>query len=313
MKNLLNILLIVAFFGACDIVEEPFESDGGTPVDTSSPTTFIKKILVEDYSGHTCSNCPNAARELDEIIEIYGDKIVPITVHVGKTYASPIHISQAPKYQYDFRTETGESWNNLFQITNSGLPKGMFNRVGYLTTTHSVDVPYWNSIVQSIVSEDPDFGITISPNMSGNSGNVDINIKVLNDIGGDFNLVVCLTEDSIINWQKDSQAIPIDVEFYVHKHVFRTSINSAWGEALQASSVYNTDEEIDKSYTIDLGDLEISNMDHSLSLGYSGVSGDYGNGNAGDWVKENMYIVAFIYDNTTFEIEQVEEVHLITQ
>ena len=123
MKNLLNLLLIVAFFGACDIVEEPFATNGGTPVDTSSPTAFIKKILVEDYSGHTCSNCPNAARELDALIDIYGEKIVPITIHVGKTYARPFHISQAPKYQYDFRNETGESWDNLFQITNLGLPK----------------------------------------------------------------------------------------------------------------------------------------------------------------------------------------------
>ena len=73
MKNLLLLLIIVSFFGACDIAEEPFATNGGTPVDTSSPTTFIKKILVEDYSGHTCSNCPNAARELDALIDIYGE------------------------------------------------------------------------------------------------------------------------------------------------------------------------------------------------------------------------------------------------
>ena len=166
--------------------------------------------------------------------------------------------------------------------------------------------------MQTIIDEDPDFGITISPNINSNAGDIDINIKVLSDIQGDFNLLVCLTEDSIINWQKDSQSIPIDVEFYVHKHVFRTSINSAWGEALQSSSVYNAKEEIDKSISINLDNLEQNNINHSLSLGNSGVNGDYGNGNAGGWNKNNMYIVAFIYDNTTFEIQQVEEVHLIT-
>ena len=307
MKNLLNLLLIVAFFGACDIVEEPFATNGGTPVDTSSPTTFIKKILVEDYSGHTCSNCPNAARELDALIDIYGDKIVPITIHVGKTYARPFHISQAPKYQYDFRTETGESWDNLFQITNLGLPKGMINRIGVPNSTHGAEVTNWNSIIQSVASDEPDFGITISSDINGNVGSVDVNIKVLNDIGGDFNLVLCLTEDSIINWQKDVEAFPnVDVEFYVHKHVFRTSINSAWGEALQTNNVYNTDEEIDKSYTINLDNLEQYNIDYSLN------TLELGNGNAGGWNKNNMYIVAFIYDNTTFEIQQVEEIHLIT-
>ena len=307
MKNLLNILLIVAFFGACDIVEEPFATNGGTPVDTSSPTAFIKKILVEDYSGHTCSNCPSAARELDALIDIYGKKIVPITIHVGKTYARPYHISQAPKYQYDFRTETGESWNNFFQMTNLGLPKGMINRLGYPSSTHGTEVANWNTIVQTIIDEDPDFGITISPNINSNAGDIDINIKVLSDIQGDFNLLVCLTEDSIINWQKDVEASPnVDVEFYVHKHVLRTSINSAWGEVLQTSSVYNKEEEINKTYGINLDNLEQYNID------YSANTVELGNGNAGGWAKENMYIVAFIYDNTTFEIQQVEEVHLIT-
>ena len=137
---------------------------------------------------------------------------------------------------------------------------------------------------------------------------MDVNIKVLNDIQGNFKLVLCLTEDSIINWQKDVEAFPnVDVEFYVHKHVFRTSINSAWGEALQASSIYNRDEEIAKSYTINLDNLEQYNIDYSLN------TLELGNGNAGGWNKNNMYLVAFIYDDDTFEIQQVEEEHLITQ
>ena len=161
--------------------------------------------------------------------------------------------------------------------------------------------------MQTIIEESPDFGITISPNINSNVGDIDIDIKVLNHIQGDFNLLVCLTEDSVINWQKDVEASPnVDVEFYVHKHVLRTSINSAWGEALQTSSVYNKDEEINKTYSINLDNLEQSNID------YSANTLELGNGNAGEWVKENMYIVAFIYNSATFEVQQVEEVHLIT-
>lgn len=308
MKNLLPLLIIASIFGSCDIIEEPFKEDSLIPNDTTNPTAFVKKILMEDYSGHTCSNCPNAARELEALIDIYGQKIVPITIHVGKTYARPYHISQAPKYQYDFRTETGESWNNFFQITNLGLPKGMINRLGHQNSTHGIEVANWNTIIQTTLDEEPDFGITISPNINSNSGNIDVNIKALNDIQGDFNLVVCLTEDNIINWQKDVEASPnVDVEFYVHRHVFRTSINSAWGEALQTtSSVYNANEEITKSYNINLEELEEYNTDYSLN------TLELGNGNAGGWNKNNMYVVAFIYDNTNFEIEQVQEAHLIT-
>ena len=308
MKTLLPLLIILCVFTACNIIEEPFKIDSETPSDTTNPTTFIKKILMEDYSGHTCSNCPNAARELEALIDIYGQKIVPITIHVGKTYARPYHVSQAPKYQYDFRTETGESWNSFFQITNLGLPKGMINRLDYTSSTHGIEVNNWNTIVQTIIDQEPNFGITISPNIQSNSGDIDINIKVLNDVQGDFNLLVCLTEDSIINWQKDVAAAPNeDVEFYMHRHVFRSSINSAWGEPMQISSIYTPNQEITKSYTINLDDLEQYNINYSLN------TLELGNGNAGEWNKDNMYIIAFIYDNTTFESQQVEEANLVIQ
>ena len=38
-----------------------------------------------------------------------------------------------------------------------------------------------------------------------------------------------------------------------------------------------------------------------------------GNGNAGDWNKDNMDIVAYIYNKNTKEIVQVEEANLITK
>ena len=53
-----------------------------------------------------------------------------------------------PKYQYDFRTETGESWNDFFQITNLGLPQGMINREQN-SGTNIINYPTWSTIVSS--------------------------------------------------------------------------------------------------------------------------------------------------------------------
>lgn len=313
MKKLLILFLITIVFISCDKIEGPYRinNGNGNPIDTN---TFIKKILLEDYSGHTCSNCPNAARELEALIDIYGDKIVPITVHVGKTYARPYSPSQAPKYQYDFRTQAGESWNNLFQITNLGLPKGMVNRIGVQNSTHGAEVTNWNPIIQSILNDSPNFGINISSNSSANNSgfvnqlDFDISIKILNTLQGDFNLIVCLTEDSIVNWQKDIAATPnVDVENYVHRHVLRASINTEWGELLQTSSSYYKDDEINKNYSINLDELQQFNINYSLN------TLELGNGNSGEWNINKLYIVVFIYDYNTFEIQQVEEKKLITQ
>ena len=127
-------------------------------------------------------------------------------------------------------------------MKDARLPKGMINRIGVPNSTHGAEVTNWNSIVQSVASDEPDFGITISPDINGNAGSVDVNIKVLNDIGGDFNLVLCLTEDSIINWQKDGQ---IEVEDYEHNHVLRTVISD---ESLSTNQSFVVGEIIEKSY-----------------------------------------------------------------
>jgi len=113
-------------------------------------------------------------------------------------------------------------------------------------------------------------------------------------------LVICLTESNIINWQKDGQ---YNIEDYEHNHVLRTVLTD---KSLSNSTSYIAGQQIEKTINYDLYSLEQSNID------YSANTAEMGNGNAGDWVKENMHIVAFIYDNTTFEIQQVEEVHLIT-
>ena len=38
-------------------------------------------------------------------------------------FARPYPASQAPNYQYDFRTKWGKEWDDLFGISGIGLPE----------------------------------------------------------------------------------------------------------------------------------------------------------------------------------------------
>ena len=117
MKKYISFFLGLLIFTSCDKLEGPFMSDSNiSPTDTNS-TDFIKKVLIEDYTGHTCPNCPSAARELEAIHDIYGDRIIGVAIHVSKSFARPYHISQAPQFQYDFRTQWGYDWDNFFGIS----------------------------------------------------------------------------------------------------------------------------------------------------------------------------------------------------
>jgi thiol-disulfide isomerase/thioredoxin len=286
-------------YGCIDSLAINFDStanvDNGSCVyDTS--TTYIKKILIEDFTGHTCPNCPSAARELEAIHEAYPNQIIGVALHVSTGFAAPW--TGAGKFEYDFRTKWGTDWDDFFDISNSGLPKGMVNRMGYLQNNHKLGKDKWGDAVESELEKEIDFGVSISTNITGDDGVINIDTEILNNTNGDYNLAVCLTESNIINWQKDGQ---VDNESYIHNHVLRSLLSD---ESLSNYSNYITGQLVEKTINYNLSVLEQFNID------YSSNTADVGNGNSGGWNASNMSVIAYIYDNITQEILQVEEMHL---
>ena len=105
----------------------------------------------------------------------------------------------------------------------------------------------------------------------------------------------------MLNWQKDGSN---DIEEYKHNHVLRTVLTE---ESLSNSSNYITGQQIEKTINYNLSALEQFNIDYSFNTAGNG------NGNSGGWDSSNMSVIAYIYDNTTQEILQVEEAHLMTK
>ncbi|MEJ6749182.1 MAG: Omp28-related outer membrane protein [Flavobacteriales bacterium] len=289
---------------SCDIIEGPYLIDNNTnPVDTN---TFVKKVLIEDFTGHRCPNCPAAAEELVSLQDFYGDRVIGIAIHPSSPAFSTPSPLTASSYIYDFRTQFGDDIDNIFEITTIGLPRGMVNRTGF-DTQHQLGKDEWSSIVQTELEKAPIFGITLSSNVSNGNGTISITAEALTNINldkkekiEDYNIVICLTEKNIVQWQKDNTAG--DIEDYEHNHVLRTMINTTFGESIGNSFV---DGDIwEKDYSIDITNLENTNENYSLNTLFMG------NGNCKEWNEDNMEIVVYIYNTSNYEIVQVEEKHL---
>jgi len=287
MKKYLAILSSILTIISCDVEEGPFITDYNSYVNPD------KKVLIEDFTGHLCPNCPNAARELDAIHDIYGDQIIGMAVHVSTTFARPYASNQAPNFQYDFRTDWGNGLDDFYGISAVGLPRGMVNRIGY-PDNHKLGKDEWASAVALELKKDINFKIYIS----SDENSISITSEVQNNINSDYSLCVCLTESSIINWQKDGQE---NVENYQHNHVLRTVLID---ESLSNNSNYIVGQQIEKIINYDLLALE------QYNINYSANTAEAGNGNAGDWSASNMSVIAYIYNTNTKEIVQVEEAHL---
>ena len=287
MKKYLAILSSILIIISCDVEEGPFITDYNSYINPD------KKVLIEDFTGHICPNCPNAARELDAIHDIYGDQIIGMALHVSTAFARPYSNNQAPNFQYDFRTDWGNELDNFYGISTVGLPRGMVNRIGY-PDNHKLGKDEWASAVAEELKKDIDFKISIS----SDENSIFITSEVQNNINSDYNLSVCLTENNIINWQKDGQE---NVEDYQHNHVLRTVLVD---ESLSNNSNYIAGQQIEKTINYNLLALEQYNINYSTN------TAEAGNGNAGDWNASNMSVIAYIYNTNTKEIVQVEEAHL---
>ena len=288
MKKYLAILSSILIITSCDVEDGPFITDYDCYVNPE------KKVLIEDFTGHLCPNCPDAARELDAIHDIYGDQIIGMAIHVSKSFARPYPASQAPSFQYDFRTNWGDELDSYYGISAMGLPRGMVNRIGF-PDNHKLGKDEWASTVALELKKEINFKIYIS----SDDNSISITSEVQNNISSEYNLVVCLTESNIINWQKDGQD---NIEDYQHNHVLRTVLMD---EELSNSSNYVAGQQIETLINYDLAALEQYNIDYSTNN-----TAELGNGNAGDWNASNMSIIAYIYNTTTKEIVQVEETHL---
>ena len=286
MKNNILIFSTLLLVISCDIEEGPYIADYDSYVNPE------KKVLIEDYTGHLCPNCPEAGREIKAIQDIYGNQVIALAIHVSKTFARPYPESQAPKFQYDFRTQWGDNWDDTFSISSLGLPRGMVNRLSY-PSNHQLGKDEWAGLVAEELRKEVDFKIFIT---SDNS-NIYVNTEVVNTLLNKHNIVVCLAENNIINWQKDGQ---VEVENYEHNHILKSVIAD---ESISDNYELMSGQIIEKKYSYDINSLEQINIDYSNSI-------QLGNGNSGNWNIDNMTVIAFIYNTENKEIVQVEEVNL---
>ena len=300
MKKIIYSLFLLSIISSCEVIEGPYMTGNGGGVDTNS-NQYVKNILIEDFTGHLCQNCPDAARELEAIHDLYGSQIIGLALHVGSTFARPYPLSQ-PKFTYDFRTKWGEELDNFFNISDAGLPKGMINRIDY-PGDHRKNKGQWLASVQQELDKEVVFGLNINSSFDGNNSIIDISTDALKNITGDYKLVVCLTENEITNWQKDGV---IEDENYIHNHVLRSLITSAWGDDVSLSTNISNGENYTHNYSVNLADLENFNIDYSNNTLFQG------NGESGGWNQNNISILAYIYDNSNYEILQVEYASLAT-
>lgn len=222
-------------FTACDTIDFDDRLDGPLEVEVG------KNILIEDYTGQKCANCPLAHAEAEKLQELYGkDKIIAVAIHGG-----PQSVDETNSAQVGLANETGRDYNR--RLGAFAYPKGVVDRQGGLS-----DYEKWNaSVVSRLTLKSPVMIAVPTVEVDEPSRFLSFTCKVESSQSIDGQLQVWLTESNI----HAIQALPAPwgggyQSDYVHNHVFRAAVNGIDGVTLHL----NKDETVTKSYAYTLAD-----------------------------------------------------------
>jgi len=226
---LLLCFVLLSVLYSCDNIDKPLkDNEGNTCGDENLPVP-IRKILVEDYTGQKCNNCPVAAETLHEIKDDYCDHVIPIAIHIG-SFASP----SGTTFPNDFRTEAGEELDAFYGIENIGLPQGLVNRTAFEENV-VLNKDNWRAAVHELFLLPPDADIQLIAHIDTVEHKISasVNVSILNNLNYELNLGAYLAEDSIVSAQLTHTTIDKN---YTHRHMLRAAPLGTFGQAIANSA-----------------------------------------------------------------------------
>ena len=258
MKKIFVFALIAIMGTACSHIDEDERLIYVKPADVA------RAVLIEDFTGQRCINCPAATDVIHQLQEAYGDdKIIAVAIHSGpfahrSTLTSP--------FISDLGTEQGDDYFNHWNI--EGQPGVKINRGAPI-----YDPSQYAAAVSKEMQKNAPVAIENIYGQSNGVNQMTFNI-VLGMATADIigKLQVWIVEDGINSEGGNrlyTQFFPNNVTDvnYVHNHVFRASItNDPYGDPV------------------------------SLKLGQQLPAISYQAKLAEGWKKENLSLVVFIWN-----------------
>lgn len=252
-----------------------------------------RNVLIEDFTGHQCVNCPASTANMEQLIATNPEHIFGVAIHAGPGGLDGFQVtsSEYPTVLYcDAGLEIGLHFGeNIPGSTFLGNPAFCVNRIKannqFTSNAGSAIANKTNACLASPLK----INIQAETNYFASTRGLFLHTEVAKvdpSLTADLAIVVYLVEDSLIA----PQLVPTSMDpsgkddDYIHRDILRGCIDGrTFGKDLTAS---------------DLG----QNGNYLLNYSYR-LPDQY---NAA-----NMKLYIYVYDKTTQEIYQVIEKHLL--
>lgn len=220
MKNLIiffAIGLLVIGVRSCDEIDEPY----GNQIDIDEPTELTRKAVIFEFTGIHCTNCPDGHEAIENISEVYGGHVIPISVHAG-FFAEPHN--DEPDFRTPFGTQLYESLNE------PPTPSVVFASM-YLDSVIIGATATWQGEVGYAVPQYTKY--VIEPSVSFNENTISANYEITkrDTVSSNLRFYTFIIEDHIEGPQTGS-----DIDPYDHRHVLRKCFSNLNGNTVPISN-----------------------------------------------------------------------------
>lgn len=255
----------------------------------NTSTNTDRNVLLEDFTGHQCTFCPQAADVAHGLETSNPGRVFVSTIHSGPDGMSGFQATSPPDYIYDFTNpvslEIGQFFGNLPGNSFSANPSGNVSRIPGTVGSISTGQTEWPGKTNSLLTAN-DLKVNIESVVnyfgSTNGAFIHIGVEKLVTISNDLRIVVAFYEDSIVKPQtKFGAGTVLD---YVHRDLLKSHVNGDMSGQL----VSDNNLLVNGIYQFDYSFQLPSNVDVN-----------------------NSHLLIYVFDKVTQEVYQVIKKKLI--
>jgi hypothetical protein len=291
---------VLSTFTNCDKVENPYPEQYA--VDTTlypglwadylsneypvflQNTNTLRNALIEDYTGHKCNNCPNAAIVAHDIEVANPGRAFVASIHAAPSATGTSSFQSfdptASSFYTDHTNPEGRQYGVEFQngFNFFANPQGTVSRK--IVDNKMFDLSgTWQSRTATILA-DTDLKVNLQSDVnfytSTNGGFLHVEVEKLTSDPITMNAVGSVIEKSLIDWQ----VMPDNTYNETYEHESRHI--GCIDDLAMGRSVF--------TQTSTSGEKELLDYSFKLPVGYA---------------KEDLHFLIYVYDTETYEVLQV--------
>lgn len=292
LRNYLSFgILILGVLSSCKEKGPAIDFSKITASDTTYVTTpenpSLRKVLIEEYTGVQCTNCPAGVELLKSVDEqnqvITGTDTMKRLVIVGYHFG-PLTTPMSGS-THDFRSEKVGTLLGSYFSEDPNKPAISIDRRKENNNYFIEGRNLWANLINNRMGTTSPVNLHLSASYdpAERTATVTVQTSYTSAVQGSQSLTVALVENNI----QDLQKYPDTIKMYTHNHVLRDFLTPITG------SVF-----LDSLDTKEAGRVYRRTFIYNFPEDV-------------DWVPERCGIVAFIHKTVEKEVEQAAEIDLI--